>query len=218
MKAQPTLLQKSLNLWAIILILWSLYRTKFQFPEWFDEFLAKPILFVLPVLIFIKRVEKTNILDSIWLSKKNIRKETKLSYLIGFLFLSTILVSNFFKYGSFVGNLSLSALKTIGYLALFSFATAISEEILSRGLILNKLYQESKNVYTSSAAATLLFIILHVPILFTNLKLSGFSLIFYIITLTILSLANSFIYLDRKNLSLPILIHGFYNLAISLYI
>ena len=59
-KVTPT--QKALNLWAVILIVWSVYRTYFKLPEWFDEFVAKPVVFVLPVLVYIKSVEKKEIL------------------------------------------------------------------------------------------------------------------------------------------------------------
>ena len=52
--------QKALNLWAVILIIWAIYRTYFKLPEWFDEFIAKPLVFVLPVLVYIRTVEKRN--------------------------------------------------------------------------------------------------------------------------------------------------------------
>ena len=61
-RTTPT--QRALNLWAVILIVWSIYRAYFKLPEWFDEFIAKPIVFVLPVFIYIKTVEKKEIFSS----------------------------------------------------------------------------------------------------------------------------------------------------------
>src|SRR3989338_7927599 len=52
--------QKMLNTWAIVLIIWSVYRSYFKtdLPIWFDEFIAKPIVFLLPVFYYIQRYEK----------------------------------------------------------------------------------------------------------------------------------------------------------------
>jgi membrane protease YdiL (CAAX protease family) len=96
--------------------------------------------------------------------------------------------------------------------------TGISEEILSRGFVLKWLYAESKNIYTASFFASILFFFLHVPILFTNLKLTGNLLLMFMAMDMILSLVNSFVFLERKNLVLPILIHTFYNLSIILFL
>ena len=57
--------QKVLNVWAVILILWSIYRAKLALPEWFDEFIAKPLIFILPVYLFIRKVEKGNFFSKI---------------------------------------------------------------------------------------------------------------------------------------------------------
>ena len=99
-----------------------------------------------------------------------------------------------------------------------ALATGISEEILSRGFILKRLYEESKNIYTSSFFASVLFFFLHVPILFTNHKLTGDLLLLFMGTDLMLSLVNSFMFLDRKNLFVPIFIHAFYNLSIILFV
>ena len=59
-KTSPT--QKALNVWAIVLIIWALYRAKFRtdLPIWFDEFIAKPAVFILPIYYYISRYEKKN--------------------------------------------------------------------------------------------------------------------------------------------------------------
>ena len=70
MKSKTTPLQKALNLWAVILIAWSIYRTYLKMPEWFDEFIAKPLVFVLPVIYYIKKIDKQNVLSSLYISLK----------------------------------------------------------------------------------------------------------------------------------------------------
>lgn len=211
--------QRVLNLWAIILIVWSIYRSKFSFPEWFDEFIAKPLVFVLPVYLYIKKVERKKFFPSLWLTTKNIFKEIYLGIFIGFVFVVSAFLSNYIKHGDLFFT-SPVALTWQNLLTIFftPFATGFSEEILSRGFILKRLYEESKNLYNSVFLSSVLFFILHIPILFTNLKLTGNLLLFFMTTDFILSLANSFIFLERKNLILPILVHAFYNLAVALYL
>lgn len=213
--------QKILNLWAIILITWSFYRAKLSFPEWFDEFIAKPLVFVLPVYLYIKKIEKKEFFSSVWLTTKNIFQEIYWGILFGLLFIASALVSNYIKSGnnfSFIQTI-INTIFQKGLMTFFiPFATAISEEILSRGFILKRLYEESKNIYSSAFLSSILFFILHIPILFTNLKLTGSLLLLFMATDLILSLTNSFILLQRKCLLLPILIHAFYNIAVTLYV
>ena len=220
MKKTVSTIQRVLNVWAIILIIWSIYRTKFRLPEWFDEFIAKPIVFILPVFWYIKKYENKNFFDAIWFDFKKIFADLYLGISIGLIFAISAFLSNLIRSdGISLGNPIFSI--GISKLSLFfitALATGISEEILSRGFILKRLYEDSQNVFVASFNASILFFILHIPILFTNAKLSGGLLMIFMVTDLILSLANSFIFLQRKSLFLPILIHAFYNLAIILYI
>jgi membrane protease YdiL (CAAX protease family) len=212
--------QKMLNVWAVVLILWSLYRTaNIAMPLWFDEFIAKPAVFILPVLWFIHKYEGTTIWEGLWLSKENIRSSLYYALGIGIFFAVTAAIGNISKYGHFSTNATLFSLSssTFGMTIAITIATAISEEILSRGFVIKRLYEESKSVYGSAFLGSVLFLILHVPILFGDYKLSGPSIILLLSTNFILSFINSIVFIDRKNLLAPILIHAFYNIAILLY-
>lgn len=212
--------QKALNLWAVILIVWSIYRTKVVAPEWVDEFVAKPLVFILPVYIYIKNVEQKKFFPAIWLKTKKFAGDLVLAFFIGLLFLLAAALSSFLKYGylSFLTNLLPANFQNLLAILSLALATGVSEEILSRGFVLKRLFDESKNIFTSSFFASVLFFILHIPILFTNLQLTGGLLITFMATDLILSLANSFIFLTRRSLILPILIHALYNFSISLYV
>lgn len=212
--------QKVLNLWAIILIIWSIYRSRFSFPEWVDEFIAKPLVFVLPVYWYIKKIEKRDFFFSLWLKPKNFFKDIYLGILIGSLFTLFALISNYVKHGrfSFTQTILSTTSSKWWFVFFIALATSFSEEILSRGFILKRLYEESKNIYSSSFISSILFFILHIPILFTNIKLTGNLLLLFMATDLILGLANSFIFLERRSLILPILIHAFYNITIALYV
>lgn len=215
-KVSPT--QKALNLWAVILILWSVYRTYLKLPEWFDEFIAKPLVFVLPVFIYIKWVEKKDILSSLYLNKnpKVFLKEFFISLGVGLILLLTALLSvylRFKKVGLFGHFLGFNQLILIFITAL---ATGITEEILSRGFVLKRLYEESKNAYSSTFFASILFFFLHVPILFASSKINGSMLLVFMVTDLLLSMVTGLIMIQRKSLTVPILIHAFYNVVVAL--
>lgn len=220
MKKHISPTQKALNVWAIILILWSLYRAKLSLPEWFDEFVAKPLIFIAPIAYYIIKIEKKDFFSSLWLSKKNILQDLYLGLAVLVAFFLVALIPVYVKSKTLSpagGSFDALFIQLISYLPI-AVATALSEEILSRGFVLKRLFQESNSILSSSFTASVLFFILHIPILFTNLKLTGGMLILFMFTDLVLSLANSFIFLGRRSLILPILIHAFYNLTLVLSI
>ncbi|KKQ01984.1 MAG: hypothetical protein US11_C0002G0043 [Candidatus Roizmanbacteria bacterium GW2011_GWA2_36_23] len=215
-KISPT--QRALNLWAIILIIWAIYRANLKMPEWFDELIAKPLVFVLPVYWYIKNIDKKDLFSSLYIKPKLFFQDLIYGVFIGGIFFLTAIFANFLKSGElFKINNAINS-QNIALIIILAIATGISEEILSRGFVLKKLYEESKNIYTASFFASILFFFLHVPILFTNVKLVGNLLLLFMATDIILSLVNSFLFLDRKSLFLPILIHAFYNIALIFFI
>lgn len=218
MKKPASSTQKVLNVWAVILIVWSIYRAKMRLPEWFDEFIAKPAIFIGPVAFYIISIEKKDFFSSLWFNKKNLLADLTYALVVALAFLMIAFIPAYIKTQTLTANTSVIMVyfqQLFVYLPI-ALATAVSEEIVSRGFVLKRLYEESRNLLSASFTASALFFILHIPILFANLKLTGSLLILFMITDLILSLANSFIFLSRKSLLLPILIHAFYNLTLIL--
>lgn len=219
MKEKTTPTQKALNVWAIILIAWSIYRTYFKMPVWVDEFIAKPIVFVLPVFYFIRKSDKKPILPSLYLDlkPKKVLNDVLYGLMIAAIFLGSSILAVYVKFKkiNIIGHIPDS--KTILSVVILAIATGITEEILSRGFVLKKLYDESKNYYSSIFLSSILFFFLHVPILFTNIKITGNLLLVFMATDLLLSVVNGFIFLERKSLIVPILIHTFYNIAVGLF-
>lgn len=220
MVKQISPIQKTLNLWAVVLIVWSIYRAYFKtdLPIWFDEFIAKPLVFILPVYFYITKLENKNFFSNIDLRLAKIVPNILLGVLIGlFFFISGgagILIKSksldvFFK--------NLPSYQSLMFFVAVAIATSISEEILSRGFVLKRLFKESGNVITSSLLASFLFFFLHLPILLTNEQIIGTVLFRVMFTDLILSFAVSIIYLQRKSLILPILIHAFYSLSYYIF-
>ena len=171
MKKPITPTQRMLNMWAIILILWSVYRTYYgtELPIWFDEFVAKPLIFIFPLVVYIQKIEKKAFLASIDFKLQGIKSDVSIALLAGGTFILSgiaVYVMKNSTFPPFFLHLSLaSALQVV----LISFASSISEEILSRGFVLKRLYEESKNTFSSVFFASFLFFFLHIPIFFCRL-------------------------------------------------
>jgi membrane protease YdiL (CAAX protease family) len=213
MKQKTSPVQKILNLWAIILIVWAFYRAKLQMPAWFDEFIAKPLVFVLPVYYYIIKREKLNFFEGIGFYRKRIAKDFVIGTIIGLAIITTLILTLVLQNKKLSPPLSGQLL----ILAAISFAAAVSEEILSRGFVLKRLYQDSKNKFSASFLASILYFFLHIPILFTNPNLTQHILLLYMVIEIIFSFIISLIFLDY-GLLIAILIHFFYSFALSLLI
>jgi hypothetical protein len=58
------------HLWAWILLAWCLYRYFIKLPEWADEFIFKPLVFVAPVIWYVRNKEKQSI-ATLGLTRRN---------------------------------------------------------------------------------------------------------------------------------------------------
>lgn len=202
MKTVVTEKQKALNVWAVILIIWSFYRAFFktELPIWFDEIVMKPVIFVLPVLIFINKIDKKNVISYLKLDKHK-----KIYYL--FFIVITLLLFFITK-----------SPYTFFFFLTVSLMTAFSEEILSRGFVLAKIYEESKNRFFSILQSSLLSVFLHLPIILTNNAFNGVLLIKVLVLDFLLGVVTSVLYLEEKSLIPPIIIHTFYSLLLYLFV
>lgn len=215
MKSKVGSTQKVLNVWAIILILWSFYRITFRadLPIWFDELIAKPIVFLFPIYWFIIRVEKKSFLKGVGFSQKNVLTEIAFGLGIGCLFISIAVVARILKELPF-SPLVISF--TSGTWALSTIAAAGSEQILSTGFVFKRLSEESKNIVSPLIISALLFFVIHIPILFGADKISVSILVQMIVLNTILSLTTSIVFLLRKNTIAPIVVHALYLLSLPI--
>lgn len=195
-----------------------MYRYYFHLPEWTDEFIVKPLVFVLPVLWYVRRVEKRN-LESIGLTGKNFFSSMYIGLGLGFLFAIEGIAANAIKYGQ-LQIIPIEAFKQygLGFMILLSMATAVSEEILNRGLLFRRILEDKKSVPYAALLSTAMFAVLHIPILVTSLKLQGLTLALFFMTDIVLGLANSLLYYNTGSLVAPILVHIFWNMTVAMYL
>lgn len=206
------------QVWGLILLLWALYRYYIRLPEWVDEFIFKPLIFVVPVAWYVRSYEKRP-LESLGLTGKNFFKSIYIGLGFGLLFAIEGLLVNYFKYGKITIN-PIEAYQRYGIILLLilSVATAYSEELLSRGFVFGRIYEKRKSLAYAAILSTLMFVALHIPILVTTLKFEGMTLVIFFLTDFLLGLVNAFLYYNTGSLITPILIHVFWNMTVALYL
>ncbi len=206
------------QIWGWTLLVWSLYRYFFRLPEWMDEFIFKPFVFVTPVLFYVRAIERRPLI-SLGLTTKNLFTSLYVGLGFGFVFAVEGLAANAIKYGKIQIN-PIPVLEQYGLplLLLISLATAFSEELLNRGFLFNRIFEKTRNLPYASFISTILFVLLHIPILVTTLKLQGMTLVLFFVTDFILGLANSLLYVNTGSLVAPILVHVFWNMTVALYL
>lgn len=204
-------LEKALNIYGIVLILWSLYRFYFKLsqPVWFDEFVAKPAIFILPVWYFISRYERKSFAEGVHFHTRSPVIDIIAGLLIGAIF---------FIISALRATSGISLSPALVLIVLVALVTSISEEIVARGFVLNRLYDSNKNVILSAVYTSILFFFLRVPILFVEDKLSGNMLSQTMAVNFVLSLVISLLFLYRRSLLFAIAIHFMYALSFYLFV
>jgi membrane protease YdiL (CAAX protease family) len=205
------------HVWAWILLFWSVYRYFTRFPEWVDELIFKPLVFVLPVLWYVIQKEKRK-LDSIGLTGKNFFSSLYIGIGFGLVFAVEGIVAHYIKYKSLTVN-PIAAFETYGFGLIFlSLVTAFSEELLCRGFLFNRVLEKSKKLLPTALVIAVLFIFLHVPMLLTINKLQGSTLVIFFLTDFILSVANSLLFATTVSIVASIFVHLFWNMTVALYL
>ncbi len=194
--------------WAWQLLFWALYRYFFKFPEWTDEFIFKPIVFVFPVLWYVIQKERQT-LASIGLTTNHLWRNILIGLGVSTIFIVEGMIVNVSKHG----HLVLQPL--VLYMLILSLVTAFSEELLCRGFFFSRLLTQTKKIWYAIIVATLMFMAFHIPILVTTLKFQGPTLILFFWTTLSLGIINSIFYLQTKSLVIPILIHLFWNVTVA---
>lgn len=214
-KSEVTPTQRMLNIWAITLIIWSFYRATFksELPMWFDEFVAKPFVFLTPAYFYIRQTEKKPFWEGVGFTRKNISKTILFGAIFGLLFLLIAALSRYLRGIPFVPlEISISSIMWVAATCM----AALLEQTLSTGFVFKRLAEEKGAIARPLIISSVLFFFLHVPVLFGADKISGTTLIQMMILNTLLSLTTSTLFLIRKNTVAPFIVHALYLLSLPL--
>lgn len=197
-----------------LLIVWGFYRFLFQLPEEVEELFIKPVVWLLPVLYFV-RLEKLSF-SSLGFTFKNLFPAIYLSLGLGAIFVIEALLVNVLKYGGLNFGANIGDLPFLTSLGL-SFATAFSEETAFRGYLFNRMWFVLGNEWAANLLTSLVWAGIHVPITFFVWKLSLTSALLYLVLTTIFGMGSAFVFARTKNIAGSILLHVLWEWPIILF-
>lgn len=211
-------LERIYTIWGMVVIIWSLYRAYMKWPETVDELVVKPLVFVLPVFIYVLFKEK-RLLSTIGLTLGKFYRDLYIGIGFGMLFALEGLVANMAKHGkfSFAPLIPVSGPDLLTALVL-AIATGFTEELLIRGFFYTRLKEQYASEIKAMIVSSAMYFVLLVPAVFLLSKLSGNTLMIFVFTNLIISFANTMIFNETKTLTVPILVHAFWNMAVTLYL
>ena len=201
-------------LFAYLLIVWGFYRLLFQVPEPFDELLVKPVVWLVPVLIFLKK-EKLG-LNSIGITNKNLFPAIYFSLVLGALFAFEGFFINYFKYKGSLFSANIGEYD-LYFALLLSVITGISEELTFRGYFYTRLVNILKNEWKATLITSAGWTMIHLPIALFDWKLDLSALSIYLLLIFIFGFGASFIYARTRNVIAPILLHVMWAWPILLF-
>jgi len=203
-------------LFLTILIGWGSYRYFFLPAEWVSEFITKPIIWLVPTLLFVIVLEKTTI-TSLGLTTKHFMRNCFIGVLFGLLLSLELVLTKTFKYGSAVFNPDNLSIISISSILLMSIATAFIEETTFRGYIMSRLWQAYNSELVAILVSTILFVIIHLPLIIFILHYSFYETFTYCLVIFISGFADGFVFARTKTLAAPILSHALWNFAATIF-
>jgi membrane protease YdiL (CAAX protease family) len=199
---------------AFLLVVWGFYRLIFRLPEEIEELFIKPVVWLLPVFYFLRKEGKG--ISSLGFTLKNLFPAVYFSLGLGFIFIFESLLINYLKYGSF--NFAANIGDKPFFTALFlSFATAFSEEVTFRGYLFNRVWLALKNEALANISTSLIWALIHVPVVVFVWKFNLSASILYLFLTTIFGIGSAFVFARTKNIVSSILLHVLWEWPLILF-
>ncbi len=190
-----------------ILFTWTLYRYFFITPEWVDEFIAKPLLQIFPVILAVLFIEKKS-LSTLSIGSKKPLLHISIGLGLGLFLVVESLFMQKMKGTNFSLHLELLILSFF-----VSLATGFSEELVYRGYFAKRISEQIDNPYVSNTLQTLLFVCIHIPIMLFVLHYSLTDSLLYSVQLFVLGFVYGYIFMETGSIISTIIPHTLWNFA-----
>lgn len=202
------------RLYLTIFVLWGLYRLIFRLPEDIEEIVLKPIVWLGPTFYIVFKIEKKG-LASLGYSAKHFGRDLLKGLGFGIMFIVVGLSLNYLRFGHFSSqNLPM---KEIFLPSLFlSFITAISEETVFRGYIMNRLSEMLKSPGAANFISSIGFSLVHLPISVFVYHYSLPQVFIFLVLIFLSSLGSGIAFSWTKTIWASILVHVFWTWPVVL--
>jgi len=206
---------KYLTRYAVyILIVWGFYRVLFKLPDNFEEVVLKPILWLVPVFVILKKEKAT--VASLGITLKNLFPAIYFSLGLGAVFAVEAVFLNFIKYGSFNFGAYLGPQAILPSLGV-SFATAVSEEVSFRGYLFNRLWNFLQNEWLANLITSVVWALVHIPVTIFVWKLNLSAAAIYLFLTTLFGIGSAWVFSRTKNVVSSVLLHVLWSWPIILF-
>jgi len=196
-----------LTMYAVIFLLWTGYRIFFRLPEWVDEFVAKPILWISPLILFQKKL-LTQMVKSL---KINVSYNILFGLSIGIVYFFLYILFVSYQFGLPTFNPMHFSFKGIYLQLIIALSTGFIEELIFRRYFLEEALLFFNDRIISNSFVTLLFTLIHLPIIIFVYKYSFAETISYLSLLTISGFIYGLVYLHKKSLLASTMTHAMWN-------
>lgn len=207
-------MRKILLYYAYLFLVWGFYRYATHFSEVVDEFVAKPVIWLLPIAFIIVFFEKKNVIHGIHLHFRTVFHDVVIG-IVGALFVLGIFwISVYVRDGNIIFNPHHFSLSAVPLLLWVAFATALIEEITFRGFIFSRLRRARHYVHWANILTTFLFVLIHLPIVFLVQHATPVAAFTQLLLLAELSLIDGYLFHARSGLIAPLVSHMVWDFTI----
>lgn len=203
-------MRRIIFLFIAITAVWAGYRYFAAAPEWVDEFIAKPVIDLLPILFVALTVEK-NTLESLGFVKNRFWFYVLMGFGLGALLLFESVTTRYFKYGS-IQILSITPLSLVLNLCI-AFATAFVEETVFRGYFFRRFLWLWNNEFVANIVSTGFFVIAHLPLAIFSLHYTGGELAAYSAQIFVLGAIFAYVFARVETIIPTTIAHTLWNFS-----
>lgn len=191
-------------LFAFLLVTWGFWRLLFQVPDPFDELIAKPLLWLLPVYLLLRRENKK--WASVGMNTNNLFPGIYIALILGAIFAIEALVINYLKYRGLSFSTTVDNGMLVGAIAL-SGITAFVEEVTFRGYLFGRLLSGLGNELKANLLSTFAWVAIHMPLVIFDWKLNFSEAFIYALLIGLFGFGSAFLYARTKSIIPSVILH-----------
>jgi len=201
------------RLYVFIFIFWGLYRLVFRLPQDFEEIILKPLLWLGPTFYLVYVIEKRKF-SSLGYDVKNFKNGIIKGLAFGAMFFLVGVFVNYIKDGSsLLDNFPAKEILLPSFF--LAFITAVSEETVFRGYIMNRLKEILGKGLPANIISSIGFALIHLPISIFVYHYNVEQLIAYLVLIILTSLGSGLLFDWTGSVWASILIHLFWGWPIA---
>lgn len=210
-------LKRSFVLFSFIFVLWAFYRYLPKFlPVWVEELILKPIVWILPTLWVVRKIEKESF-SSLGYTSKKFFSSLKWGIGLGVILALEGILANILKYSSLnFGSFQMGP-KEFLFNIFISLATAVSEETVFRGYFFNRFWKSWKNELVANLISSFLFTVIHLPIVVFEFNYAPPAMSTYLFLVFIYGVSSAFVFARTNNIVSSIMLHLMWSWPIILF-